>query len=451
MIIARILDQSEMGVYFIVLMLCFFLKLIADLGTDIAFTKQYPEEDYKGKNSLFFNTFYLKIFFCIVVTICFLLIQHLGAIEFLTQYTLFNHWILILFLLHSLREFLLRTLQSDHRYSTYAQTLVLSAATKTALLLILLNTEEFNFSIVFLIEVTAIAISFAHAVISLKDRFSYIPSFRFNAIKRLLFFGFPVYLNSLLNLGNEKVSEYIVAVSGGPLSVANFGVASRLAEAGTHLFSAFSNVYLPYQSENFANSKYEAATKLANQAVVWICFICTTAIVAFSLWREPIINLLFTEKYSMVANAALLFFGVLLFRSLHSVLGYFAIAAGYKYLPMKISCVSSIFNIILSLYLFRQFGYQGAIAAVLLTQVVMYILYCLYLNHSGFSIRIRQALTIISVCLITLGLVEISKISTYLNLFVLPLFLLSLLLLVPQLRVESAMLYLKLAKTSIDR
>jgi len=149
--------------------------------------------------------------------------------------------------------------------------------------------------------------------------------------------------------------------------MAFFGIAEKLSEAGTRLFEAFANVYYPSQAENFANNQINKAKTLAEQSMLWVTFVITSGIVGFTILREPVMTLLFGDTYLSAANAAALFFAVLLFRSLQTLMGYFGVTAGYKFLPVKVSLISSVFNIALCWFMFKSYGYQGAIAALVLT------------------------------------------------------------------------------------
>ena len=430
------LDQKTMGLYFIALMVVFLLKIVSDIGVDLAFVKQYPEENEQGKSNLLRSAFAIRTFSCTIVSIIYLLVEHSGIVSFINDIAHVTTLTLAMFWLHSFRELLLRLLQAEQIFTTYAGVQVLAAILKALLVLTLLLVSDVTVNMVLMIEVFAFAASITFAVTRIRDKLTAAATAKFQGGGHLLKFGYPLYLNALLNLGNEKVSQYIVAGFGGPVTMAFFGIAERLADAGTRLFESFANVYYPAQTSNFANNDKLRATDMAVQSLMWVSFILASAIVAFTIIREPVIELFFTEKYLSAANAAAMFFGVLLLRSTQTLMGYYGVAAGLKFLPVRVSIVSSVFNIITCFIAFKTYGYQGAIAAMLATQLLMNILYHYWLGKAGFPINVKPVLTIGVICVVAVILTYLLGNYFILTLFIFPAFVASCLMALPALKFD---------------
>lgn len=401
MILARLLDEHTVGVYFIALMMTFLLKLMSDFGVDLAFVKQYPEQSSEGKSALLRSAVVLRLLFCTLISVLYVIIEASESISFIRVIAHVTTLTLALYWLHSFRELILRVLQAEQNFPVYAGTQVLAAVLKAALILSLLLVSDVGVGHVLAVEVLAFIASIVYAASRLRPELSAALKVKGAGGRQLLEFGYPLYLNALLNLGNEKVSQYIVAGIGGPLAMAYFGMAERLADAGTRLFESFANVYLPAQTSHFADSAEDRATQLANRSMLWIAFIISGGMVLFAVLREPVIELFFTAKYLTVANAALMFFAVLMLRSLQTLMGYFGVAAGFKFLPVKVSLVSSVFNIVLCGWLFKLYGYQGAIAALIFTQALMNTLYYYWLRKEGLTVDIVPVLTVLLSCAVT--------------------------------------------------
>jgi len=434
MFLARLLEKEAMGVYFIALMVAFLLKLMSDLGVDLAFVKQYPEATGSKKNDLLFSAFTIRLLSCITVTLIYIAVENSELISFINDIAHLTTLTLTLYWMHSFRELLLRVLQAQQVFSVYASVQVLAAILKALLISCLLFIDTVTVKLVLGIEIFAFVISIAYGSNKIRSTIRQTFSASATAISSILRFSYPLYLNALLNLGNEKVSQYIVAGFGGPLSMAYFGVAERLADAGTRLFESFANVYYPTQSGYFAEGDKEAARNFANNSILWTTFIITSGIVAFTIIREPVIVLLFTEKYISVANPAALFFVVLLLRSTQTLMGYFGVSAGHKFLPVKVSLISSVVNIILCLYMFKLFGYQGTIVALVITQLLMNALYYHWLKQSGHHLSVTPMITICGICTGATALTFLLKDHFWLSLIIFPLFVLLTLILIPRLR-----------------
>lgn len=433
-----------MGLYFIAVMVTFLLKLLSDLGVDLAFVKKYPEETDSGRNSLLKSAIGIRFTSCIAVSLLYWIVESSGTVSFINLIADVTVLTLTLYWMHSFRELILRLLQAEQKFSVYAGTQVLAALLKAAMVVSLLAISNVTLKHVLLIEVIAFLASIIYAASRVRERLYLAFNTSFQGGREILKFGYPLYLNALLNLGNERVSQYIVAGLGGPFVMAYFGVAERLADAGTRLFEAFVNVYYPTQTQYFAENKPTQATEFANRSLLWICFIIGSGIVTFATIREPVIKLFFSAKYVSVADAATMFFAVLLLRSLQTIMGYFGVAAGQKFLPVKVSLVSSVFNIIICYLLFLRYGYEGAIAALVLTQLLMNLLYFYWLKHSGHTLNVTP---VVLIALFSLGATAtIFYLSEFflLSMIVFPSFILACFLTLPELRADSILGWHKL-------
>ena len=430
------LEEEALGVYFISLVVAFLLKMLSDLGVDLAFVKLYQEQAEKGKSQLFKSAVAIRLLSCSVVSVLYLIIEHSQQVTFVNDISHLTALTLVLYWLHSFRELLLRLLQAEQYFSVYAGVQVLAAVIKATLVVALTLLDHALVKTVLIIECFAFAVSIVFAGFKIKNTLLTTLQTGYSGARELLTFGYPLFLNAVLNLGNEKVSHYIVAGLGGPVTMAFFGIAEKLSEAGTRLFEAFANVYYPSQAENFANSQDEKAKNLAELSMLWVTFVITSGIVGFTILREPVMTMLFGNTYVSAANAAALFFAVLLFRSLQTLMGYFGVTAGHKFLPVKVSLVSSVFNIGLCLFLFKTYGYQGAIAALVLTQILMNFLYHFWLSKEGLVLSVTPVIKLLIACIFAVGLVYILDDDILLALIVFPMFVGSSLLLVPTLRTD---------------
>ena len=445
------LDRETMGLYFIALMVTFLLKLLSDLGVDLAFVKQYPEETDQGKSNLLRTVFFIRLLSCTVVTLLYKTVEASGAISFINLISDFTFLTLALFWMHSFRELLLRLLQATQQFNIYAGTQVLAATLKALLVLGLLLLSNVGVKHVLVIETIAFLASILFAAYRIKDTLLAALNAKLGGGKAIIQFGYPLYLNALLNLGNERVSQYIVAGFGGPLSMAFFGIAERLADAGSRLFESFVNVYYPTQTRYFAEKNTDQAKQFANRSMMWIAFIITSGIVSFTILREPVILIFFTEKYLSVTNAAAMFFGVLLLRLMQTLMGYFGVAAGEKFLPVKVSLVSSVVNVALCYLLFKIYGYQGAIAALVLTQLLMNVLYFVWLRKSGYELHIKPIVILCTLCVAAITVVYLLTEHFALSTLVLPAFILACMALLPGLRNDTTKALTKVCTTITSR
>ena len=367
MLLIRMLDKESMGAYFIALIIMMLLVLLSDMGVDLALVKKYPEEDETGKASLVFTAFILRVSFCAVFSGLFLFLVSFENIPLLGEVAHVAGPLLLFYLLQSLRLLLLRILQAGQLFGAYAGTQLLAAALKVVLVIALFTLGDDSLAHVLLCESAALVASIVYGLsrLGFLTRRPAPPSL--TKARELLRFGLPLYMNALLNLGNERSTSYIVAGLGGPIAIASYGVAERLADGARRLFDPFMNVYLPTQTSHFARGELAAAREFANRSLLWTTFIVAGATVAFAVVREPVIGLLFTSEYLEVADAAVMFMCALIFRCIQTLLGFLGVAAGFNYMPVKVSLLSSTINIPLAFFLFKAYGYEGAVVSLIIT------------------------------------------------------------------------------------
>lgn len=400
LILIRMLDEHMMGVYFIVVLIAHLLVLVSDFGIELALVKKFPEESRWGQASLLRLAFLLRVAACSVVSLIFVALLASGTVAMLRDVAPVAMLTLVFYWLHSFRGLQLRVLQAEKQFGAYAGTQALAAALKVVFVLMLLPLEGIGVGHVVAAETLSLLCSVVYAAHAMRRHLAAALRARAADIRGLVAFGFPLYLNALVGLGNVRVSSYIVAAMGGPVAIAFFSVADRLAEACRRLFAAFVNVYLPMQTNLVAASEIDQAKQLASRSMLWIAFIISGITLAFAIVREPVFVVLFTSKYVAAADAAVMFFGVLLLYAVQALMGYFAVANGHNYFPVKVSLISSVFNIAATLWLFSLYGYEGAAASLILTQALICALYYIWLRQAGLKLDVVPvAVVVVFLCL----------------------------------------------------
>ena len=84
--------------------------------------------------------------------------------------------------------------------------------------------------------------------------------------------------------------------------------------------------------------------------------------------------------------------------------------------------------------MFKAYGYQGAIAALLITQLLMNVLYHYWLGKAGFPIDVKPVLIICAVCIISVILTYALGNHFFLSLFIFPVFIIACIWALPTLK-----------------
>lgn len=396
MILIRMLDTQSMGAYFIAVIVTALLVLLSDFGVDIALVKKYPEKGEQEQASLLRSVVVWRFAICSIVSALYFALSTLEGVPMIRDIAHITAPVILFYWLQSFRALLLRALQAQHLFDVYAGTQLLAAALKVILVAALYFGGSDSLAAVIWCECATFFISIVYALARMQLRIGQPAPPSFGNVLELLRFGWPLYMNALVNIGNDRASSYIVAGLGGPVAMAFFGVAERLADAGRRLFDPFGNVYLPAQTKYFADGDIKAAKKFANRSLLWATFLVAGGTVVFAAIREPLIQLLFTEKYVPVADTAVIFMCALILRCIQVLLGFFGVAAGFNYMPVKVSLVSSVISVALTVGLFKLYGYQGAAIALVITQAVIGIMYAVGLHRGGVALDMSPIIVLLS-------------------------------------------------------
>lgn len=403
LILVRVIDEHAMGIYFMALLCISVLMLISDFGLDMSFVKIFPELSKRSQTSLLFTAFLQRFALCAAATALFLVFIAIGGgvlPDGLPELTL---GILALYWQQRVRTLLFRILQSRQMFNAVAASQAGGAILKSALISSLLLMDEVTLLYVLAIENVAFLSSILYASWRIRSEFDRYVSPSWDLCRRLLVFGWPIQLNAVVNVGNDQANHYIVAILGGPVSLAYLSVAERLADATRRILDSFLTIYYPTITKYFATDDRQASIELTNKSMLWLTLITGGGAVVFCIISDPLIILLFTERYAVAADAALLFFVALMFRSIHIVMGYFGVAAGQNFLPINVSALSSVLNIGLTIALFQEFGFEGAVVALVTTQVAMCFLYYFGLRRAGFALDVRPICKLAVLVLAALG------------------------------------------------
>jgi O-antigen/teichoic acid export membrane protein len=397
------LDKVSMGAYFIALIITLLLVLLSDMGVDLALVKKYPEEEEKERASLVLSALLLRILVCAFFSSLFLFLVSFENMPMLREINHVSGPVLLCYWLQSLRLLLIRVLQAEKLFGAYAGTQLLAAALKVVLVTGLFALGDDSLAHVLLCESAAFFVSIIYGLYRLRFLAARPAAPRLEKARELMRFGLPLYMNALLNLGNERSTSYIVAGLGGPISIALYSIAERLADGSRRLFDPFMNVYLPTQTSHFARGEIAAAREFANRSLLWTTFIVAGVTVAFAVVREPVIGLLFTTEYLEVADAAVMFMCALIFRCIQTLLGFLGVAAGFNYMPVKVSLVSSTINIPLAFFLFKAYGYEGAVVALIITQALIGLLYVQGLRAGGQKLDLTRVAILLTVFAVSIA------------------------------------------------
>ena len=384
-IMTRYVSQETLGLYFLVLATAMFFKILSNLGLDLTLVKFLSNEDETDKQ----ETMTVILLTRFVVLALFSLVVYLGGNlilpllgEGMEPFVLFIPFI---FVGHSLREMFLHLMQGLQQFKNYALLQVVSAIFKFGLIFVFLDNLTLTTLLNIELAMLGLSILLQFWMIPFRQLGLFDLKFGNGTFKRIITFGMPLYYTSILTVGYDKSSVFLINYYLDPLSIALYEVALKIPEGFMRIFRSFITVYFPSIASLFAQNKSKEAVKVMNKSIGIFSLGITALCVGALLFGQEIVTLLFSDQYSSVSLAfAFLMVGVYL-RVIANILGYSLVSADYPSTSSKVNTLSVIIYLVSSVLLIRSIGYMGAVFALIIMNSSAIICYYLYLVRYNIS------------------------------------------------------------------
>jgi O-antigen/teichoic acid export membrane protein len=360
MVVTRHFSAEVFGAYTLLRVLVSFLAQISSFGLGMSVAKFISGTEDESRKQALVSTaiifrFLATILFSIAAWVTRSWLSLLFGSEVLADLLLF---VPVLFLLDSSLGLLRAILQGFLRFNRIAIT---DLTTNTLnLILIVIVVQYFKIDIFGLILARAIALFvsciFAYFSIPLKKSIE----FRFDALRDLLGFGFPLQLNDILSFIYSRVDTLIIGAFLGPADIAFYEIGRRIPDTLSSLFQSLWSVFYPIMAKLLALGDLKRAARLLNDSIrlVSATSILGTAIVL--LWGEDLIRLLFSERYLPSAPIFTLLMISLCISLVGNALGTTLVAIGESNKPPLINLIHTTASLSGNLIFIPAFGITGA-------------------------------------------------------------------------------------------
>jgi lipopolysaccharide exporter len=414
MILTRVLPKADFGIYALILVINNLFLILSGLGLDVTLVKFISSDNEDERKSVFTKILAIKFLSIIFFAIVFILAGNLFLPWFDEKILDYLFYIPILFFLGSFRDLFFKVLQGLNYFKKYAVVQIVSASSRLLIILYFYFQGSLNLDNLILLEIlTVMAILLVEFTIvpfkSLIDKNK-------NSIKtrEIINFTTPIYFNNLFTFMYGRVNLFIIGGLLNPVSVAYYDVGAKIPEALKKMFNSFILVFFPNLSKLFASGQKSSAKELISKSLSIISLILSALVLVTFLFREEIIELLFSAKYIESSLVFSLLMFNFTFRAFANILGYSNLSAGYPKVPMKVNIVSSIISISGALLLIPKFGYVGAAYSLILMNGIAQALYIVYLKKVDLRIDILMYTKPIIILVTTLGVyLSINDTSIY--------------------------------------
>lgn len=383
--IAREVAKEPLGIYFLILAIMQFFKIVSGLGLDLTLVKYISGEKVDGKGDVVSVILMTRLLTLLVTS----LIVYFGGNLILPLFgegtEAYLIYIPFLFSLASLREMLFNLMQGLRLYNRYAIVQIVSAALKLGMVFYFLNNLTLENLLV--VELSMLGFSLVVQIII-------IPFRELNLIKRafnrklfgeMVRFGIPLYYTSLLTVGHEKSSVFLIGYFLNPVSIAAYEIALKIPDGFSRLFRSFIIVFFPSFSELVSEGHREDAKKVMNKSLVLFSTVIVGLVLISFLFAEELVVFVFSESYADVAFAFVLLMLNVYLRVISNIMGYGIVGAGDSTASAKVNTISIVVNLTASILFIPRFGYVGAIYSMILMNAISQISYFVFLWRAGLA------------------------------------------------------------------
>jgi O-antigen/teichoic acid export membrane protein len=387
-VIVKHAPMEEFGIYMLILAVAHGLRIVSGLGLDLTLVKFISGEEKKYHQETFSTILLTRVMTALAISGLILIGARSLVSLFDQRLQSYIIYLPVLCALTSLKELLFHFFQGSYLFKKYALLNIFSAGIKFILIFLWAWQSRVGLKELIHIEIATLALCLAMQSVALPSKSFNRLQLNRGAFKRVMTFGFPLYLNNILTFVYERTNIFIIGALLNPINIALYEVATKIPEGIHRLFSSFIAVYFPSLSKLLSEKNTNGAFRVMNQCLTFLsCGSIFLALGAF-LFKEEIITLLFSKDYLPAAPALALFMLNVQITFVSYTMGYTLVSAGYSSLPFKINAVSSALNIAANLLLIPAHGFIGAVYASLIMNVAATLMNHYFMRRAGFSLSL---------------------------------------------------------------
>jgi O-antigen/teichoic acid export membrane protein len=403
-IITSIISTEELGAYFLLVSMTGLLLTFTSVGGSFAAERNLPASSSRTEAarliaSILWGRLGFLLLSCLIIALCKPLIIRLFYAD---SGLLFYHYLYALVPLYGLYELFFAFLRGLNSFKDIALIESASKLLRFTLLLVLLLGIKMGINGLFFAELFALAFALIAAAIMVGPLALSWPDGR-EAWKQI-HFGLPLQLNSIMVFLTKRMETLIISGLAGPVAVSLYNVAGRVPQGVADVAaSSLSKVLLPNMTYLLARSEEARLTRLLNTSICLTAYLWAMLALIVSLFRREIILLVAPASYLPAAPAASVLALALCFSALGNVMGTVIVAQGDNKMPVKITAVSGILNLVLNYFLIKRWGFMGAAWASLVDNVLAFGITHVVLLYKGVRVVAYDYLAMIIILVIGIG------------------------------------------------
>lgn len=411
MIMTRYVSKEDFGIYVLIIVAVNFFNLLGGLGLELTMVKWIASGKEEERNYILYPVLRLRALSLIFI----------GALFFFTGKLLLSIYdprlikyiplIVGIFIFANFRDLFYNLLQGLNRFIHYASVNIISAIFRFTVVLVVALLNKLNIETLIYLELlfTVVSVILQSVVIPFKKLLNKPKTSE--TYKRIIKFSLPLYMTNMVVFFNGRVNIFIIGAYLNAASIALFDVASKIPQAMRRLLKSFIIVYFPNLSKLFSKDDSKTAVTLMGKSLNVLSLVMMFVVIIAFLFREEIVVLLFSAKYTASAMAfAVLVFNVYL-RALADLMGYSFVPAGYPKVSAIVNTIGSVVSITCSILLIPIYGFIGAAYSLLIMNTISIALYYSFLRKYHISPRVKEFIAPLLMLFVAIGIYYLAGID----------------------------------------
>jgi O-antigen/teichoic acid export membrane protein len=185
-----------------------------------------------------------------------------------------------------------------------------------------------------------------------------------------------------------RIDVVFLSAFQGAAQIGLYSVAYTLADATAVIPGMFIVSLFPVISQLHSSSKHSFADTCA-KSVKYMLYIGLPVALTVTLWAKPIIVTLYGANFAGSAVALQIIIWAAAAMYVGTILGSTFVSANLQRFSMALSVSLVVFNVAINLLIIPKYGYLGASATTVATEVLGVVLALFFLTRFGYNLRLR--------------------------------------------------------------
>ncbi len=397
MIFTRMLPETDVGVFVLMIVACDMFVLLNNLGMRSALPKLVAGAPDEQRGVLIGSVLGFQLLISaalgVVVFAAWLFIDGPAQLSQNPSWAnLFPYlWLLpLFFLLGTQRDMTMAAMAGLDCYGRRAAGLAVGAGTNVFLVATLVWWLRGGLMTLFLATLAS------YAAVTLWE-YANLPAGRrlrldWNRYREAVGFSWPLYANNILTFVFQRIDTLLIAALSTPATVAYYEMAKRIPIILSRFLNSGLIPYLPGISSRIAKGDIAGAGSMLNVALPLAAVLGYSATLAIVLIQKPLILLLFSDKYIPALEVLWLLLTGFCVMVQTGILGFSLIGLGKPLAVTIINTVTALSSLGANVLLIPRFGIVGAGAVFLAAMVFSNVMHIIAVQHRGLRVALGKYL-----------------------------------------------------------